>query len=131
MVWAWFPANSRLTPPRILWGDYGYTPLVADKRRPLRAKPKIGKRRKTIWERRRWYHIHYAGRLGEWPRWCWTGGGRRGFELWTRLLGYPRHPSAGRGAIAGKNVMNWAPATYGSTAIRSATATPTDTNARA
>jgi hypothetical protein len=33
--------------------------------------------------------------------------------------------------IAGKNVTNWAPTRYGSTASRSAVATPTDTTARA
>jgi hypothetical protein len=73
MVWAWYPANSCLAPHRILWGDFGSRPfyewMVADKRRSLRAKPKLVKPRKSIWERRRWHHQHYAGQLGEWPLW--------------------------------------------------------------
>jgi hypothetical protein len=73
MPWAWYPANSRLAPHRILWGAFGYPPLyqwlVTEKRRPLRAKLRIVKPRRSIWERRRVWHQHFAGRLGEWPKW--------------------------------------------------------------
>ena len=73
MVWAWYPSNSRLAPHRLSWERYPYGPvyeaILSEKRRPLRAATKLVKPRKTIWERRRVRHQHFAGKLGEWPPW--------------------------------------------------------------
>jgi hypothetical protein len=73
MPYSWFP-GKRLAPYHIRWEDRSAPMsllewLIAEKRRPLRAKPRLVKPRWSIWERRRTWHQHFAGRLGEWPRW--------------------------------------------------------------